>query len=95
MLHPVQVIRGVTYFWGESLAFSSYRLQVLIRVQRPKQGTFDRGFVTREFANSVAIYRIPTKGGPRVLSYSPQLGFGNGLAAPPIRFFCGVVMFHD
>ena len=29
MLHPVQVIRGVTYFWGGNLAFSSYRLQVL------------------------------------------------------------------
>ncbi len=77
MLHLAQVIRGVAYFWGGSLAFSSCRLQLLKCVQRPKQGTFDRGFVTREFAESVDIYRIPPKGGPRALSFSPQklLGF--------------------
>ena len=72
MLHPAQVIRGVAYFWGGSLAFSSCRLQLLKRVQRPKQGTLDRGFVTREFAESVDSYRMK-----RALSLSPQelLGF--------------------
>ncbi len=77
MFHPAQVVRGVAYFWSGSLAFSSCRLQLLKCVQCPKQGTFDRGFVTREFANSVAIYRIPPKGGSRALSFSPQklLGF--------------------
>ena len=94
MPHPAQVVRGVAYFWGGSLAFSSCRLQLLKCVQCPKQGTFDRGFVTREFANSVAIYRIMPKGGPRALGFSPQLGFCNGLVALPIRFFYGVVIFH-
>ena len=76
MLHPEQVIRGVAYFWGGSLAFSSCRLQLLKGVQRPKQGTLDRGFVTREFAKSVGKCRIPPKGGPRALSLSPQKFFG-------------------
>ncbi len=95
MLHPAQVIRGVAYFWGGSLAFSPCRLQLLKGVQRPKQGTLDRGFVTREFANSVAKYRIMPKGGPRALGVSPQIGICNGLVAPPIRSFYGVVIFHD
>jgi len=29
MLHPAQVIRGVAYFWGGSLAFSPCRLKLL------------------------------------------------------------------
>ncbi len=74
MPHPAHVVRGVAYFWGGSLALSSCRLQLLKCVQRPKQGTFDRGFVTREFANSVAMCRIPPKGGSRALCFSPQLG---------------------
>ncbi len=86
MLHPAQVIRGVAYFWGGSLAFSACRLQLLKGVQRPKQGTLDRGFVTREFAESVDIYRIPPKGGPRALSFSPQKLLA--LLAPIIASLC-------
>ena len=96
MFHPAQVVRGVAYFWGGSLAFSPCRLQLLKCVQCPKQGTFDRGFVTREFANSVALCRIPPKGGSRALCFSPQLGICcNGLAIPPVVFCYGVDTFHD
>ncbi len=92
MLHPAQVIRGVAYFWGGSLAFSPCRLQLLKGVQRPKQGTLDRGFVTREFAESVDSYRIPPKGGPRALSFSPQklLGFAGTFH----RFVMFFLVYH-